>query len=189
VDSRPHRPTTPPRVVVMGASGSGKSTVGWLLARLLGVPFVDADGLHPPANVAKMAAGTPLTDDDRRPWLRLVGAELARSPAGAVVACSALRRSYRDLVREAAPDAVLVHLDGTREQLASRLATRLDHFMPASLLDSQLSTLEPLGADEAGVVLDVTASPDRIADDARAWVHRRLGAGEAPRHTAATVAG
>jgi carbohydrate kinase (thermoresistant glucokinase family) len=165
--------TVGPRVVVMGVSGCGKSTVGWMLARLLDVPFIDADGLHPAANVDKMSAGTPLTDADRAPWLRIVGAEIARSPAGAVVACSALRRTYRDALRDGAPGTVFVHLDGSREQLAARLAVRLDHFMPASLLDTQLATLEPLGADEAGVVLDIAATPDRIAADAAAWIGAR----------------
>lgn len=153
-----------PRVVVMGVSGSGKSTVGWLLARRLDVAFVDADGLHPPANVAKMTAGEPLTDADRLPWLRAVAAELAAAPAGAVVACSALRRRYRDVLRDGAPGVTFVHLDGSRDVLAARLAARLDHFMPASLLDSQLATLEPLDADEAGVVLDVGETPDRLAE-------------------------
>lgn len=155
-----------PRVVVMGVSGSGKSTVGWLLARRLDVAFVDADGLHPPANVAKMTAGEPLTDADRLPWLRAVAAELAAAPSGAVVACSALRRRYRDVLRDGAPGVTFVHLDGSRDVLAARLAARLDHFMPASLLDSQLATLEPLDADEAGVVLDVGETPDRLAEAA-----------------------
>ncbi|QHT58308.1 gluconokinase [Cellulomonas sp. H30R-01] len=150
----------------MGVSGSGKSTVGWLLARRLGVAFVDADGLHPPANVAKMGAGEPLTDDDRLPWLGAVAAELAAAPDGAVVACSALRRRYRDVLRDGAPGVTFVHLDGSRDLLASRLAARLDHFMPASLLDSQLATLEPLDEDEDGVVLDVGEAPDRLAAQA-----------------------
>ncbi|MDT0167201.1 gluconokinase [Actinotalea sp. AC32] len=155
-----------PRVVVMGVSGCGKSTVGAMLAGRLGVPFVDADALHPPANIARMAAGTPLTDEDRAPWLRAVGEALAAPPDGAVVACSALRRTYRDLLREAAPDAVVVHLDGTRERLAERLTARLDHFMPAALLDSQLATLEPLEDDEAGVVLDIEQPPVHLVSEA-----------------------
>lgn len=163
--------TSAPRVVVMGVSGSGKSTIGWMLARLLDVPFVDADALHPRSNVAKMASGVPLTDDDRWPWLRLVGAELVGSPAGAVVACSSLRRSYRDVLRETAPGTVFVHLDGTREELAARMAVRLDHFMPVSLLDTQLATLQPLAQEEPGVTLDLAGTPDRTAADAAAWLH------------------
>ena len=173
------------RVVVMGVSGCGKSTVGWLLARLLDVPFVDADGLHPAANVARMAAGTPLTDQDRWPWLRVVGGELARTSGGAVVACSALRRAYRDVLRESAPGTVFVHLTGSREQLATRMAARLDHFMPPSLLDTQLAALEPLGPDEAGITLDVAAAPDRIAADAAAWLRASSGADARVPHPAA----
>ncbi|ANY09820.1 gluconokinase [Pseudonocardia sp. HH130630-07] len=140
----------------MGVSGSGKSTVGTALAERLGAAFTDADGLHPAANVAKMRAGTPLTDTDRAPWLDLVGARLAEGAGhGVVVACSALRRSYRDRLRGHAPDTVFVHLTGARDVLAARMGARTDHFMPAALLDSQFATLEPLGPDEAGVVLDV----------------------------------
>jgi carbohydrate kinase (thermoresistant glucokinase family) len=157
----------------MGVSGSGKSTVASMLALRLGVPFVDADGLHPAQNVAKMAAGIPLTDRDRGPWLDRVGEELADAPVGVVVACSALRLTYRSVLRGHAPDAVFVHLHGTRAQLVARLAARLDHFMPPSLLDTQLATLEPLQAEEAGVVLGIAASPDQIAADAAAWVRSR----------------
>lgn len=146
----------------MGVSGCGKSTVGRLLADRLGVPFFDADSLHPAANLAKMAAGVPLDDDDRWPWLRLVGAALAESPDGAVVACSALRRPYRDLLRSFAPDLRLVHLVGTRGELAARMSDRHDHFMPVALLDTQLATLEPLGDDETGVELDCTLDPTRL---------------------------
>lgn len=156
----------PPRVVVMGVSGCGKSTVGALLAARLGVPFLDADDLHPRSNVDKMAAGVPLTDEDRWPWLRLVGQALAEAPAGAVVACSALRRAYRDVLREAAPGVRFVHLAGTREQLAARLSHRLDHFMPAALLDTQLATLEVPGDDEGAVVLDVSSTPAALAEQA-----------------------
>lgn len=151
------------RVVVMGVSGSGKSTVGRLVADALGARFVDGDDLHPASNVAKMSAGIPLDDDDRAPWLRAVGRALAEGgPTGTVVACSALKRSYRDLIRTEAPGTVFAELDGTRELLATRL-DRPGHFMPASLLDSQLAILEPLHADEAGLRLDIAAPPTELA--------------------------
>jgi gluconokinase len=144
-----------PLIVVMGVSGAGKSTVGSALAQLLDVPFVDADSLHPPANVAKMAAGTALTDDDRWPWLDLVGRALAdAAETGLVVACSALRRAYRDAIGAAAPGVRFVHLVVPRTVLGDRVASRPGHFMPASLVDSQLETLEALEADEPGVAVD-----------------------------------
>ena len=149
----------PPLVVVMGVSGSGKSTVGEAVATRLGVPFTDGDSLHPEANVTKMHDGTPLTDADRAPWLDAVGTELAgHSDTGLVVACSALRRDYRDRLRDHAPATLFLHLTGDRTVLAERMSGREDHFMPAALLDSQLDTLEPLAADESGVTLD-TARP------------------------------
>lgn len=162
------------RVVVMGVSGSGKSTVGRLVADALGAGFVDGDDLHPAANVAKMSQGIPLTDDDREPWLRAVGRTLADAgPAGMVVACSALKRSYRDLIRSEAPGAFFAELDGDRALLAERMI-RPGHFMPASLLDSQLATLEPLQPGEEGVRLDVAEPPEEvvtaIVDDVRSAV-------------------
>jgi carbohydrate kinase (thermoresistant glucokinase family) len=153
-----------PQLVVAGVSGSGKSTVGSLLAARLGVPFVDADDLHPLTNVDKMAAGVPLTDDDRWPWLQTVGQTIAAaSTTGIVVACSALRRSYRDAISVDAPGTRFIMLDGSRELLQDRLGKREGHFMPATLLDSQLATLEPLAADENGQTVSIEGSPADIA--------------------------
>jgi len=149
----------------MGVSGSGKSTVAAALAQRLRVPFADADDLHPPANIAKMTAGTALDDDDRRPWLDVVGRWLADHPDGGVMACSALRRGYRDQLRQHAAEVCFVHLEGTREVIERRQASRLGHFMPSSLLASQLATLEPLAPEEHGIVIDVDQGLDRIVQD------------------------
>jgi len=150
----------------MGVSGSGKTTVGAALAQRLRVPFEDADDLHPPANVAKMSAGIPLDDGDRLPWLRTVGGWLAdHTETGGVLSCSALRRSYRDILREAAPRQLFVHLAGSPEVVARRVAGRPGHFMPASLVQSQFATLEPLGDDENGLTLDLDQPVDRIVED------------------------
>src|SRR5579875_1233763 len=145
----------------MGVSGSGKTTVGRALAAELRVPFVDGDDLHPAANVRRMAAGTPLTDADRGPWLAAVGEVLAGADS-IVVACSALRRTYRDRIRSAAPDAVFMQLDAGTGELDSRLQARRHHYMPASLLPSQLAALEPLQPDEAGVIVDASGSPAEV---------------------------
>lgn len=155
--------STGPRVVVGGVSGSGKSTVGRALAERLGVPFEDGDDLHPPANVAKMRAGTPLTDEDRWPWLRAVGDWLAGRDAG-VVACSALKRSYRDLLRSRADGVEVLLLTGDPELVRQRQAARGQHFMPTGLMDSQLATFEPLGPDETGQAVDVAASVEEVVD-------------------------
>lgn len=152
-----------PPIVVMGVSGSGKSTVGAALAQRLRVPYADADDFHPPANVAKMTAGHPLDDDDRWPWLEAIGAWLVAHDAG-VITCSALKRSYRDVLREHRPDVLFVHLHGDREVITRRQATRPGHFMPASLLDSQFATLEPLAADELGFVVDIDRSVDEVVE-------------------------
>jgi gluconokinase len=154
--------TQPPLLVVMGVSGSGKSTVGAALAQRLGVPFADADDLHPAANIAKMTRGEPLDDHDRHPWLEIIGRWLADHPGGGVVSCSALKRKYRDQLRQHVPGVELLHLQGTREVIARRQASRPGHFMPASLLTSQFATLEPLEPDERGLVIDVDQSVDRI---------------------------
>lgn len=151
----------PARVlVVMGVSGSGKSTVATLLAGRLDWDFVEGDDVHPAANVAKMAAGTPLTDEDRAPWLaeiaRLVEDRVAAG-ASVVVTCSALRRRYRDVLRR--DDLVFVHLAGSHEVLAARVAARTGHFMPKALLDSQLEALEPLEEDERHLTVDVARPP------------------------------
>jgi beta-N-acetylhexosaminidase len=153
----------------MGVSGCGKTTIGDLIARELGVPFLDGDSLHPVGNVAKMAAGTPLTDEDRWPWLATVAGSLTTAAdGGLVVACSALKRRYRDAIRALAPGTVFLHLHGDKEVLGSRLDGRSGHFMPAALLDSQLATLEPLDADEAGTVADIAAPVRQVVTEALA---------------------
>ena len=152
-------------IVVMGVSGSGKSTVGAALAQRLRVPFADADDLHPPANIAKMSAGHPLDDDDRYPWLEVIGEWLAQhSGDGGVMSCSALKRKYRDQLRRHCPDVEFLHLSGTPDVIGKRQASRPGHFMPASLMASQFATLEPLAADERGVVIDVDQNIDSIVE-------------------------
>ena len=151
------------RMVVMGVSGCGKSSVGEEIARLTAAHFVDGDDLHPAANKAKMGAGIPLDDEDRWPWLEKVG-EILAAPEGAIVACSALKKIYRDRIRAVAPDTIFVHLDGSRDLLWERMSARQNHFMPVSLLDSQLAILEPLGADEKGVTLSITESVPQLAN-------------------------
>lgn len=143
----------------MGVSGSGKSTVGRMLAEALSLPFADADDFHPPANIAKMRAGTPLTDEDRWPWLDALGAWLAAQPAGGVVACSALKRAYRDRLRAALPGLRLLFLHGDPALIAARQAARPGHFMPPALMASQFATLEPPAPEEGAVLLDVRDPP------------------------------
>ena len=178
----------PSALVVMGVSGSGKSTIAAALAVRLGAVFVDADDLHSDEARAKMAAGTPLTDDDRAPWLERVAAHIdahaidAASTAAAssrsgnprvVMACSALRRAYRDALREGAETPLFfVHLHGDPELLAARLRARVDHFMPPRLLESQLDTLEHLAPDEPGVVVDIAEDPDDIVAEVVAALPR-----------------
>ncbi|MFF2082993.1 gluconokinase [Nocardia sp. NPDC058176] len=155
----------------MGVSGSGKSTVGALLAGRLELPYAEGDGFHPQANIEKMAAGIPLDDADRAPWLDIVADWLgAHSDHGGVAACSALKRAYRDRLRAGAPQTYFVFLDAPRVELERRMAARLGHFMPTSLLDSQLATLEPLEPDEAGITLDATDEQQRLVTEAMvAW--------------------
>jgi gluconokinase len=152
-------------VVVMGVSGSGKTTLAAALADALGCDFLEGDALHPPANVAKMARGEPLTDDDRRPWLETIGSWIdVRRGLGrrAVVTCSALRRSYRDTLRAGRPGVRFCLVAVSPEALAERLKTRRGHYMPASLLPSQLATLEPLEPDEPGVTISGDGTPDEV---------------------------
>jgi len=149
--------TGPQHIVAMGVSGAGKTTVGEALAVSLGWRFVEGDSFHPPKNVAKMSAGVPLDDADRVPWLEALAAEIGRDHAAgrsSVVGCSALKRSYRDILRRGAPRVRFLHVHGDRALLAERVADRPGHFFPATLLDSQLAALEPLGPDEDGVVVD-----------------------------------
>lgn len=153
-----------PLVVVMGISGVGKSAVGHELADRFGIAYSDGDDFHSEANIAKMSAGTPLTDDDRWPWLEDIGTWLAQhDAAGGVISCSALRRVYRDVLTSAAPRTVFLHLTGDHDLIRSRMEGR-DHFMPLSLLESQEATLEPLQDDERGFAFDITPSPAEIVD-------------------------
>lgn len=150
--------------VVMGVAGSGKSTIGVQVAELLEVPFADADAFHPQSNIDKMAAGHPLDDDDRRPWLEAIGEWLhSHRTSGAVVACSALKRSYRDILRAGAPDTAFCHLVGPMSVAHERVASRPDHFMPSSLIQSQYDTLENLETDEYGITLDFTRPEPELA--------------------------
>ena len=165
--------TVPLGVVVMGVSGCGKSTVGRLIAQALQRPYLEGDAFHPPANVARMAAGTPLTDADRQGWLQTLAGELAtasRGGAGVVLACSALKRRYRDVLRGGCSDLAFVHLQGSRALLEARVAQRSGHYMPASLLQSQLDALEPPQADEHALTLDIAAGPDALAQAALRWL-------------------
>jgi gluconokinase len=161
-----------PVLVIMGVSGSGKSTVAGLLAGRLGWDLAEGDDMHPPANVAKMAAGHPLDDEDRRPWLTTIATWIHEHTATGrpgIVTCSALKRSYRDVLR--GDDVVFVYLHGTREQIAARLIARHGHYMPPTLLDSQFATLEPPDDDEHAWWIDIGPAPGVQADE----IQRRLG--------------
>ncbi|HBF32211.1 MAG TPA: gluconokinase [Rhizobium sp.] len=140
----------------MGVSGCGKSSVGAALAEKLGTSYVDGDDLHPAANIAKMSAGLPLNDEDRWPWLALVGESLSKTEGLAIIGCSALRRVYRDKIRSMVSEPVLfIHLAGSKEVIAARMGKRSGHFMPGSLLDSQFATLEPPQSDELALTIDI----------------------------------
>ena len=155
------------RWVVMGVCGCGKSAVGAALAAALNVPFLEGDAFHPAANVAKMAAGIALDDDDRAGWLLRLQGEIAAAHArgeGLVLACSALKRRYRDVLRAADPALRFAHLDGARALIAARMQARTAHYMPTSLLESQLRDLEPLALDESGIRLDVSEEPAALID-------------------------
>ena len=155
----------------MGVSGSGKSTVGALLAHALRVPFLEGDSFHPPANVARMAAGIALTDDDREGWLQTLAQQLRlHTMLGVVLSCSALKRRYRDILRSGAPDLALLHLSGSADVLAQRMIGRSGHYMPPSLLASQLATLEPPQPDEHALTLDITQPPPQLLRRALAWL-------------------
>ncbi|MFF0435963.1 gluconokinase [Streptomyces sp. NPDC004327] len=175
MSTTPHPvPATPPQVVVvMGVAGTGKTTIGPMVARALDLPYAEGDDFHPAANVAKMSAGIPLDDTDREPWLDAIG-EWAhgRAGLGGVVSSSALKRSYRDRLRAAAPGVVFLHLTGDRALIEERMAARKGHFMPAALLDSQFAALQPLQPDEAGVAVDVSGTPEEITARAVAGLRR-----------------
>ncbi|MYM66726.1 gluconokinase [Pseudoduganella sp. FT55W] len=149
----------------MGVSGCGKSTVGQALAAANGVPFIEGDQYHPPANVAKMSAGVALTDEDRADWLLALQAQIraARSRGeGIVISCSSLKRRYRNLLRQGDPLLRFAHLSGPQQVIAARMQSRVGHYMPTSLLDSQFRDLEPLQDDEAGITLDIATPPDDL---------------------------
>lgn len=163
------------RFVIMGVAGCGKSTVGEALAGRGAITYADGDDLHPPENIAKMSSGQPLDDNDRRPWLIRVGQALAEGPDSAAIGCSALKRAYRDLIRDQVPGEVhFLHLAAPKEVIAARMAVRKGHFMPLALLDSQFAALEQLDDDEMGAVVDISHPVDAVVDAAEAYV-RKVG--------------
>lgn len=157
-------------ILMMGVAGVGKSTIGEGLAEALGVDLAEGDSYHPLANVEKMSRGEPLDDEDRRPWLEAIARDMAdreREGRSAVVTCSALKRSYRDVLRSAVPSLRIVYLTASRELIADRMAERRGHFMPPALLNSQIATLEPPTADEGAIAVSVDNGPDEIINEIR----------------------
>ena len=160
-------------IVLMGVAGCGKSTIGAALAAALGTVYLDGDDFHPAANVAKMARGEPLQDDDRWPWLDVLGAELAVRQGRVVAGCSALKRRYRERIERAAGEAVtFVHLAGSRAVIEARMAARQGHFMPVSLLDSQFAALEPPQADERAITVDIDQTTPAVVAEILAALGR-----------------
>jgi len=157
------------KLVVMGVSGCGKSSVGELLAQKIGAVFIDGDDLHPASNKEKMSSGIPLNDDDRWPWLEAVGTTLENTE-NIVVACSALKKIYRDRILAQAPATRFIHLHGSKELLLSRLGNRTSHFMPSTLLDSQLQTLEMMEPSEPGKVFDIAKPVEVLVEEAKTWI-------------------
>jgi len=154
-------------IVVMGVSGAGKSTIAQLLSERLGRPMIEGDSLHPQSNVEKMSRGTPLTDEDRLPWLKLIAAridEARQGRRGVIVTCSALKRAYREILADGHDDVGFVYLRGAKDLIAGRLAARTDHFMPPGLLDSQFAALQEPGADEPTIAMAIDAPPAEIVD-------------------------
>lgn len=164
------QPDEKPLIVVMGVAGSGKTTLASQLAEKLGIPFVEGDSLHPAANVRKMSSGQPLTDEDRWPWLKAIGERMEVERAtghGVVVACSALKRAYRDCLRGEVQGKIhFILLDGSRQLIGERMKQRKGHFMPPALLDSQFATLEKPAPDEHAVILDISRKPAELVEEA-----------------------
>lgn len=162
------------KFVVMGVSGCGKSSVGAAVAEKLGIRYIDGDDLHPPENITKMSRGEPLTDADRSPWLVRVGQRLAAIDGPVVIGCSALKRAYRDIIRDKAGEPIcFLHLEGNRETLSKRMAIRSGHFMPVSLLESQLATLESPGLDETAIIANIDQPFDQLVDALVAKIRER----------------
>jgi gluconokinase len=162
----------PLHVVVMGVAGCGKSLVGAQVAQRLGIALVEGDDFHPPRNIQKMREGTPLTDADRADWLQRLAQELRAQPAGAVLTCSALKRSYRDMLRAAVPHLRFLHLALSQHQALERVASRTDHFYPPSLVASQFEALEDPAGEPGVHVADATRHIDRIVEDAERWLRQ-----------------